>query len=168
LQYGERRPNALALVFGGQPGKHPPKCGCCTPEWTYLPSGKPEECGLDRPRLRLVDCVTAFRREVPRVGFGLGLQHAVLDGVEHGARLNGSGSGGTTQRFLFAFARIGTHENWARAASLFEHGRNDPTIDRPLDPQFAGVMLTLPGENEIAVIETHNGAPDRSNCGTFG
>jgi hypothetical protein len=29
-------------------------------------------------------------------------------------------------------------------------------------------MLTLPGENEIAVIETHNGAPDRSNCGTFG
>jgi hypothetical protein len=89
-----------------------PKCGCCTPEWTYLPSGKPEECGLDRPRLRLVDCVTAFRREVTRVGFGLGLQHAVLDGVEHGARLNGSGSGGTTQRFLFAFAQIGTHENW--------------------------------------------------------
>jgi hypothetical protein len=48
------------------------KCGCCTPEWRYLPSGKPEECGLDRPRLRLVDCVTAFRREVTRVGFGLG------------------------------------------------------------------------------------------------
>jgi hypothetical protein len=29
-------------------------------------------------------------------------------------------------------------------------------------------MLTLPGENEIAFIETHNGASDRSNWGTFG
>ena len=57
-----------------------PNCGCCGARVDVLPAVGLEECGLDRPRLGLVDRAAARRREVARVGLGLRLQDAVHRG----------------------------------------------------------------------------------------
>src|SRR5262249_43760080 len=80
LKRGERRLDALALVFGDQAGKHLPEVRVLGARVDVLPAISLEECRLDRLRLRLADRAAALRREVTRVGFGLGLQNAVHRG----------------------------------------------------------------------------------------
>src|SRR4029078_4216416 len=77
LQRGERRLNALALVFRNQAGKHLPECGVLGARVNVLPAVSFEECGVDRPRLGLADRAAALCREVTCIGFGLGLQESV-------------------------------------------------------------------------------------------
>src|SRR5437868_1023931 len=80
LQCGERRLDALALVFGDQAGKHLAKMRVLGARVDVLPAVSLEECDLDCPRLGLVDRAAALGREVTCVGFGLGLQDAVDSG----------------------------------------------------------------------------------------
>jgi hypothetical protein len=77
LERGERRLDALALVFGDQAGKYLAEARVLGARVDVLPAVSLDECGLDRPRLDLVDCAAALRREVICVGFGLGLQDSV-------------------------------------------------------------------------------------------
>src|SRR5712692_4365232 len=68
LQRGERRLDALALVFGNQAGQHFPEVRVLGARVDVLPAVGFEECRLDRPRLGLVDRAAAFRREIAGVG----------------------------------------------------------------------------------------------------
>src|SRR6266481_5913549 len=64
LERGECRLNALPLVFGDQAGKHLPEVRVLGARVDVLPAVSLEECGLDRPRLGLVDRAAALRRAV--------------------------------------------------------------------------------------------------------
>jgi ornithine cyclodeaminase/alanine dehydrogenase-like protein (mu-crystallin family) len=77
LEGGERRLDALALVFGDQAGKHLAEARVLGARVDVLPPVSLDECGLDRPRLVLADRAAALRRKVTCVGCGLGLQDAV-------------------------------------------------------------------------------------------
>src|SRR5205085_8634696 len=80
LERGERRLNALALVFGDQAGKHLPEMRVLGTGMDVLPSVSPEERGLDCLCLGRVDRTAAFRCEVAGVGFDLELQDAIHRG----------------------------------------------------------------------------------------
>jgi hypothetical protein len=62
------------VVFGDQARKHLAEMRVLGARVDVLPAVSLEECGRDRPRLGLVDCAAALRREITGVGFGLGLQ----------------------------------------------------------------------------------------------
>src|SRR4029077_4123601 len=80
LERGERRLDAQALAFGDQARKRLAEMRVLGTRVDVLPAVSLEECGLDRPRLGLIDSAAALRREVTCVGFGLGLQDAVHRG----------------------------------------------------------------------------------------
>src|SRR6188474_2044240 len=80
LESGKRCLNATALVFADEAGKHLAEVRVLGAGVDVLPAVSLQECGLDRPRLRLVDRAAAVRREINGVGFGLALQDAVHRG----------------------------------------------------------------------------------------
>jgi hypothetical protein len=84
LERGERRLNALALVFRDQAGKHLAKVRVLGARVDVLPAVGLEKCGLDRACLGLADRTAARRREITCIGLGLSLQ----DAVHRGDQLN--------------------------------------------------------------------------------
>ena len=80
MQRGERRLNAVALVFGDQAGKHLAEMRVLGARMDVLPAVGPEEGGLDCLHLGRVDRTAASPREVAGVGFGLNLQDAIHRG----------------------------------------------------------------------------------------
>ena len=56
MEGGERRLDALALVFGDQAGKHLAEARVLGARVDVLPPVSLDECGLDRLQLGLVDC----------------------------------------------------------------------------------------------------------------
>jgi hypothetical protein len=59
LERDERRLDALALVFGDQAGQHLAEMRVLGARVAVLPAVSLEECGLDGPRLGLVDRAAA-------------------------------------------------------------------------------------------------------------